>query len=284
MNTLTASSRAEFLRLRTWPSLWVLLSAWLVLNLTFVYVFNYLTYRSDGGTGFGAAVPRSVLLARMLPGAVPEVLTQGMAMFGGALILTLGALAAGSGYGWGTWKTALTQGPGRLTAIGGTLVALAVVVAALVVVVFAVDLGVSSIVAGAESQPMRLPWVGDSARAIGAGMLILGMWTACGVLIGTLARGPALAVGLGLVWVLVVENLLRGVGAVLDPIRFVTDYLPGTAAGSLAGGLGGAASDAERTPGVLTVLGPGLAAAVLAVYLVVFVVATAVVLRRRDVD
>ncbi|MFC9786682.1 ABC transporter permease subunit [Rhodococcus sp. NPDC127528] len=284
MNTLSASFRAELLRLRKWPSLWVLSAAWLLLDLTFVYVFNYLTYRSGGGTGFGAAVPRSVLLARMLPGAVPEVLTQGMAMFGGALILTLGALAAGSGYGWGTWKTVLTQGPGRLRAIGGTLLALAAVVAALVVVVFAADLAVAWLVAAAESQPTSLPGVGDSVRAIGAGMLILGMWTACGVLIGTLARGPALAVGLGLVWVLVVENLLRGVGAVLAPIRLVTDYLPGTAAGSLAGGLSGAAADAERTPGVLAVLGPGLAATVLTIYLVIFVAVTAAVLRKRDVD
>ena len=35
------------------------------------------------------------------------------------------------------------------------------------------------------------------------------MWAAAGVLLGVLARGPALAVWLGLVWSLVVENLLR---------------------------------------------------------------------------
>ncbi|HEU4542437.1 MAG TPA: hypothetical protein VFR23_15020 [Jiangellaceae bacterium] len=41
-----------------------------------------------------------------------------------------------------------------------------------------------------------------------ATQLIFGMWTAAGVLIGVLTRSPALAVGLGLVWSLVVENLL----------------------------------------------------------------------------
>ena len=66
------------------------------------------------------------------------------------------------------------------------------------------------------------------------------MWALAGVLLGMLARGPALAVGLGLVWALVVENLLRGVANALPAGRGVTDLLPGTAAGSLAGALGGA--------------------------------------------
>lgn len=37
--------------------------------------------------------------------------------------------------------------------------------------------------------------------------MIGGMWILGGALTGTLTRGPALAVGLGLVWVLAVENL-----------------------------------------------------------------------------
>ena len=50
------------------------------------------------------------------------------------------------------------------------------------------------------------------AEAAGAGFLVLEMWALLGYALGTLARGPALSVGLGLVWALVVENLLRGVG------------------------------------------------------------------------
>ena len=81
------------------------------------------------------------------------------------------------------------------------------------------------------------------------------MWTAAGVLLGTLTRGPALAVGLGLVWALVVENLLRGVATLLGPVKAVTDLLPGTAAGSLAGALGALPpSDPNGTPGVNTIL------------------------------
>jgi len=44
----------------------------------------------------------------------------------------------------------------------------------------------------------------------------------------TLTRGPALAVGLGLVWSLVVETLLRGVAGLLGPLDIVTNLLPGS--------------------------------------------------------
>ena len=55
------------------------------------------------------------------------------------------------------------------------------------------------------------------------------MWALTGFLLGTVARGPALSVGLGLVWALVVENLLRGVGALLGAVEAFTKVLPGTA-------------------------------------------------------
>ena len=57
-----------------------------------------------------------------------------------------------------------------------------------------------------------MPSLGRSSRSLGAGFLVMEMWALVGFLLGTLARGPALSVGLGLVWALVVENLLRGVG------------------------------------------------------------------------
>ena len=79
----------------------------------------------------------------------------------------------------------------------------------------------------AESQTIVWPSLAG-CRGIGAGFLVLEMWILAGFLLGTLARGPALSVGLGLVWALVVENLLRGVGALLEPIEAFTRVLPGT--------------------------------------------------------
>jgi hypothetical protein len=146
------------------------------------------------------------------------------------------------------------------------------------------DMLAAFVVAGVEAQPVRWPGLLDVAQGLGAALLICGMWMAAGVLLGTLARGPALAVGLGLVWSLVVENLLRGVAGLLGPVEAVTDVLPGTAAGSLAGALGALVqSDPSGTPGVTTAIGGGPAVALLAAYLVAFLAASLALTARRDV-
>ncbi|MEU3015414.1 ABC transporter permease [Nocardia asteroides] len=277
---LWASLRAESIRLGRWPTFWIVLGVWILLNLTFAYLFNYLAYTSGESGAMADGLPRDVLLGQLMPAAVPEVFTQGMAMFGGALMLILGALAVGSGYGWGTWKTVFTQGPSRQAAVGGLLVGLLVVVIALVGVAFAVDLGVASLIAVSEGQPLVLPSLEQSVLGIGSGVAILSMWTLAGACVGAVARGPALAVGLGLVWVLVVENLLRGVAGIFGPIEAVTDVLPGTAAGSLAGAL--RTVDGPPTPGVLDILTRGESLALLAGYLLVFGGGTVWLMTRRD--
>jgi ABC-2 type transport system permease protein len=280
---LARSTRAELLRLRKWPALWLTIGVELLLNLLFVYVFNYVSYRSSGDSGISEGVPKQVLLERMMPAAIPHSGVAGMPMFGGALVLILGALAAGSGYGWGTVKTVALQGPGRLTSMAGSLAALLGMVVCLVAAMFATDVAASLLIATTESQAVAWPALSDSAVSLGGGVLIMGAWTLGGVLLGTLARSAALSVGLGLVWVLAVENLLRGVAEVWSPLQTVTDLLPGTAAGSLAGALGAVpVSEPGGTPGVLTTLSGGSALALLGSYVVLFVAATGAVMRRRD--
>ncbi len=276
---LVRSSRAELRRLLRWPATWVLVGVWSALSLTFTYVFDWISYRTGETTGPAAA---GVTLDGLLPAAIPDVLVQGMPMFGGAIVMILGALAVGSGYGWGTWKTVLTQGPGRVAAFGGTLVALGVVIAGTVLATIGVDLAVSSLIAAVEGGSGALPGLADLARSYGGGLLIMGMWTAAGVLVGVLARGPALAVGLGLVWSLVVENLLRGVAAALPGIEGVTDRLPGSAAGSLAGSLGAVGDAQGGAPGVLDVLSGPVATGLTAGYLVAFAALSLLLVGRRD--
>jgi ABC-2 type transport system permease protein len=282
------SLRAELIRLARWPVTWVLSGTWLVLNLAFGYVFNYLTYRSDNGVGFAADASSPararVVLAQMMPDSVPVTMVKELPLGGGALMLILGALAVGGGFGWGTWTTVFLTGPRRSVAVAGTLAAIAVIVTGLVLTTFAVDLLVAYTVATAESQPVIWPALADTARNLGAALLIGAMWTTGGALLGTLTRGPALAVGLGLVWLLVLENLLRGVAATLGPVEAVTDILPGTAAGSLAGALGALThSDPNGTPGVATAIGGPAAVALLGAYLFAFVAASLALMARRDV-
>nr|WP_280240043.1 ABC transporter permease subunit [Nocardia abscessus] len=280
LRDLVASTKAEMLRLRKWPAFWIILGTWILMNLTFAYLFNYLAYTSGESGRMSNGLPREALLRQMLPAAVPEVFTQGMAMFGGALMLILGALTVGSGYGWGTWKTVFTQGPSRVQTVAAVLLSLAVVVVGLVCAAFVVDVSIAALIAASQSQPVTLPALDRSLLGILTGAAILGMWTLAGALIGAIARGPALAVGLGLVWVLVVENLLRGVAGIFAPIRPITDHLPGTAAGSLAGAM--RTVDGPATPGVLDVLPRAESLVVLAAYLVVFASGTIWLMRERD--
>ena len=281
-SALLASTRAELLRLRKWPVLWVMLGVGIVLDILFGYVFDYVSYRTGNSSEVNEGVPPAALLDDLLPAGVPETTLQGMPMFGGALLLILGALTVGGGYGWGTWKTVFTQGVSRASAFGGTLTALASVVVAMVTATFLVNFGISALISAVESEPLVWPPLSVTGQSIGAGLLIYGMWASCGVLVGTLARSPALAVGLGLVWALAVENLLRGVANVLGGLQVVTDLLPGTAAGSLAGALGATTLGDDGAPGVLTALDGGPAALLLGIYIVAFATAAGLLITRRD--
>jgi ABC-type transport system involved in multi-copper enzyme maturation permease subunit len=280
VRALLDSTGAELLRLRKWPAIWVVIGAWLTLGLMFGYAFSYIGYR----TGSGPAAEdrtREQLLTAVLPPGVPDVLVQGMPMFGAALAMVLGALAAGNGFGWGTWKTALTQGPSRGNVIGGSLVAVSTFVVATVVLTLVMFLATSTGIAAIEGQSLSWPALDDVAVAFGGGLLVLEMWTLLGYAVAVLAKGPALAIGLGLVWVLVVENLLRSVASLLSVIDQLTRLLPGTAGGSLVGAIIG--GNPNGTPGVLDVVGAGRALVTVTTYAVVLVCLVLVVMRRRDV-
>ncbi|MGY1605433.1 hypothetical protein [Geodermatophilus sp. SYSU D00815] len=112
MTALTGSTRAELLRLYRWPSLWAPMGAWLTLNLTFGCLFDYIAYRTGDDTAVPGGIPAGQLVDGLLPPTAPVTLVHGMPLFDGALVMIMGALVVGSGYGWGTGKTVLTRGPG----------------------------------------------------------------------------------------------------------------------------------------------------------------------------
>jgi ABC-2 type transport system permease protein len=279
-NPVLRSTRAELLRLRKWPAVWVTLGAWLALAATFGYLFNYLAYATGSQNFATDGQSAGSLLAQVLPGNVPAVLVQGTPMFGGALMMVLGALVAGSGYGWGTWKTVFTQGPSRTSALLGSMAAVGVLVLGLVVASALMSFGLALGIAALEDVAVAWPAVTELATGMGYAYLILLMWALVGFGLGTLARGPALSVGLGLVWALVLENLLRGVGTLLGPVEAFTLLTPGTAAGSLVGAFVGVTGD----PGVIDVLSRERSLVTLAAYVVLVPVATLLLVRRRDVD
>lgn len=275
---MLASFRAEMLKLGKRPATWLLGGVWLAMLLTFAYLLPY--FSKDSAT----PGPRGGPLLDTLPANLVTNAVGGFALFGGALAMILGALVAGSEYGWGSLKAVLTQRPGRLAIFSGSLAALAAILLAVVVISFIVAAGASAGIANLESLPIDWPGMGAIAQGIGAGWLILGMWCLFGVALGTLTRGTALAIGLGLVWALVVENLIRASAGAISLLDLVQRALPGVNAGSLVAALGARGEgDADGTPGVAAVVDGTQAGLVVAGLLVSFAVVAAILIRRRDV-
>lgn len=266
------------------PATWILFGVFLTLTLFFGYFLPYAAYATGSDLGAAGGVPPEEILGGILPAELVPNLLGGFPLFGGAIALILAALSAGGEYGWGTLKTILTQRPRRLTVLGGKLLGIAVVVLALVLASFAFGAAASSVVAAVESRPMSWPSAADLAEGIAAGWLVLGMWSLFGAVLAVLSRSTALAVGLGLVWALVLENLFRGVASLLDVFETLQQVLPGTNAGSLVAALGAPpVGEPQGTPGVVAVVEGTQAAVVLGGYAVAFALVAAVALQRRDV-
>lgn len=266
---------AEMIKLVKRPANWLLLAVALLLALLFTYVIPYAGYK--GGTG-GPTADRG--LADVLPANLVGNSIGGLPVFLGAIMVILGVLAVGGEYGWNTWKTVLAQRPSRLSVYAGKVAVLMVAALTVVLAIFVTGLAASLIIASVENQSLALPSAKDLVIGVGAGWLLAAMWTSFGVLLAVLLRGVALALGLGLVWLLAVQNLLALLAApLLDWIAQAQKGLPGPNAGSLAAALG----SGSDTPGVDALVGGGQAAIVVTAYLLGFLIVGAVELRRRDI-
>ena len=282
---MSGSYRAELLKLRKWPAMWILAAVLLVLSQVFGYLIPYVAYRSGGGSGFAAGETPAQLLADVLPGRLVPNTLGGFPLFAGAIALIIGALVAASEYGWGTLKTILAQRPRRPSLLAGKLLATATAILALTVAVFAVNALWSWVITASEGRPADWPSLLDLGRGIGAGWLILGMWSLVGALLGILFRSTSLAIGLGLVWALAVENLVRGFAGVLGFLDAFQRGLPGVNAGSLVAALGAATLDQPGgTPGVTAVVSGPRALVVLVAYVAVLTLLAGVALQRQDVQ
>jgi ABC-2 type transport system permease protein len=282
IRAVAGSFSAEVLKLRKRPAIWVLVGVVLLLTQVFGYILPYSSYATGGENNQTQGVDPQQVLAGVLPGELVPSSLGGYPIFAGALALVLGALVAGSDYGWGTLQTALTQRPTRLALYGGKLLALAAVSLTVVLATFALNAVVASAIAAVESKPLDFPSAAALARGIGSGWLIIGMWSGFGALLGFAFRSVALPIGLGVVWVLGVENLISGVAdSLLTALRPLRDLLPGVNAGSLVWSLGPGSGDAA--PGVVDAVSGTRATVALAVYVAAFAAAGAYLLRRRDV-
>jgi ABC-2 type transport system permease protein len=269
---------AEILKLRRSWSTSILIGILALVELLLGYLLIYLIAQIPPPPDQPDFGPGLVLTLRP-ENFVSNVLNM-LASLGGALALVLGAMHSAREYGWRTISTLLTQGPTRVGVVAAKAVALAVVVVVMVLVTFAAGAIGTTVVAGLQGEAVTFPPLAEIASGFAAGCLIVGAWAALGFALGFLLRSTGLAIGLGLVYALVIETVIQGLANINETIEAISRGLLGANGTALAASFG---PDAVAEEFGVVAIEPPVAAVVLAAYIVVGLVAAALVFTRRDV-
>ena len=259
---MTALVRAEWTKLFT-TRVWIgLLLGACVLVAGFVVLFTSFAGSTPGGAQGGGP-----------PGGLPAVGTEQfeqLVLATGAnvtvLFLILGIIGMTQEYRHRTATPTFLTTPRRGRVVIAKLAAYALVAVPFALVVVAVNYGVAAVAAGARGAVPALS--GENLQVLANSGLALVIYTVIGVGLGALVRNQVGAIVGGLVYLFVVEAIVRQISAIADAYK----WLPGGALEALTATLQGP-DLLERWQGGLLLLGYGLVAALLGTVLAV----------RRDV-
>lgn len=291
VGAVAASLRAELLVLRRWPSMWMFLLITPLYTLINNYLIQWLFYRT-ADSGVIADLSPDQILPTLVPGRfVASALNNFGSNYGfeGTVpFILVGALVAGSDWGTGTIKTAVTQGPRRAWTVLGQATAVAAAIMSSVALTFAVAATASSVISLLETGSLS-PSIGAFpppeavARGVAAAALIGLTYGAVGLALGSLFRSAGGAIAAALLWTDVLQPTLNNL-AELHIVTVVNNALPdGNVAilthlfGQVDFGPSGSQNAAPTSAGFTT------AAVVLGLYAVVFLVLPTVLIRRRDI-
>lgn len=196
---------------------------------------------------------------------------------GAAMAIVLGAILSGSDYSWGTLKTVMTQGPGRLTTWTGRVIVFMAWMAILTLVMFAVGAGYSVIIAVTQSHAIVWPAAIEIVKGMGTIWLLLAAFGSVGLALGVLIKQSAAALGVGLVYLLAVEILavrfIDGLNG--GAYKWIGDLFIGQNATALTQNFAGRA--------VTSSISAEQAVLVLAAYIAGLFVVAGGLIRKRDV-
>jgi ABC-2 type transport system permease protein len=274
---------AELRKLSPRPAVWWLGGMTLAI-VGLVYGISYLQYNSstfqvDPGVSLAA------IKATLYPANFYRTVLQDSYLVGGALMLVMGALAVGSEYGWGTFKTMYTQGPGRITTLLGQLLALSVVNAVITGALYALGAGVSYLIATAAGGSTSWPATTNTLKAVAATWLIFQCWTILGMAMAFVLRQSAMAIGLGLAYMLAVEGILFTVlgNFNISWITTVEKFFVGQNVNALTTSFGQALTRRGTGAGATQLVSAEQAVLVILAYAVGLVFLSTILVRRRDV-
>lgn len=220
--------------------------------------------------GFAAAVgllTLAIVLLTILSGHPTTVPDKRSALAVGssvsAVLLLYGVVGAGAEYRHRTLAPALLVAPGRARLLVARLVAYALAALVIGLIITAVAFAIGLPLLAARPGPDLAS--GDYLRAAGGGLLAMVLSTMLGVGVGTLVGKQVPAVIAAIVWIFVLEPLSGLIGS-------ISKFTIGQSATSIGGDTGG------------DVLPWASAFLVLIAWTALFLVAAAVVDRRRDIS
>jgi len=276
---MIASLRAESLKTRKRWANWILFGILLLTLLLIGYVVVYVVL-SNPPPNFRSPVPARVLKREVFPeNLVPNVLAF-TSRIGTAIMIILGGLSTASEYGWLTVQTILVQKPSRSAVLLGKLAMLAIVTLLVAVVTLAATALTSYLLMTIDGTSSSWPSATVLLKGFGALWLEFAVWTAFGMLLGIAFRSTAAAIGGGLTYLFVGEDLLGQVFRNTEGVKEVLRFLPGVNAGAVNASF----RLTFRNPDTTTQLVDATRGTItLLAYLVAFTVLALLIFRRLDV-
>jgi ABC-2 type transport system permease protein len=277
---------AELRKTAKRPAVWMCLGVVLALLVAIGYAVVWFVY-GHPPRNFEQSLPRGTTIADLKATLYPLHFYQQVLGFSGslgsAIALVLGVLSVGSEYGWNTLKTLFSQRPGRLTVLAAKFACLIVVMLVFAVAMMLAAALASLAAAGLDGGDITFPAARTIVKAALATWLMFTVWAFFGGFFAFAFRQSALAIGLGLVYVLVVEGLIFQLVGLAggDTFRKIQSWFPAANTNGLAQAFGRAGRTGGGGPPAL--MDGTHAVIALLVYATAFAVASAIFLRSRDV-
>ncbi|HLU95704.1 MAG TPA: ABC transporter permease subunit [Thermobifida alba] len=275
---MISALNAELLLLRHRGAPYVVGAAWVTMVVGFAFLVPAVVY-----VNLDAGSDRDQLLAVLLPESVGSTAVSSYPLFGGAMMLILGVLLTGSEYRWRTWTVRLSQGPDRTQVMAAKFTAGAAAVVLIAVAAMLAAVLSSAVIALLTDSPLDWPGAAALLTSLGGAALISVAWMSVGAALAVVFRGTSVALAVGLLWTLALENTVSGLASMFDVLEPLRSVLLGTASGSLVAALGAPTLEEGGTPGVVDHLGTPAALTVLLAYTAVSVAVAVWLTRRRDI-
>ena len=193
--------------------------------------FIYLMIDSPQGNGDrGRSISREVL--GLASGSVNGFASVGN--FLGIIALCVFAAQTAQEYTYGTLRNLLIRQPGRLKILLGKLISMMMFAVIMILIAAVVSIAISYFLAPGAKVNTDLWFTSDGFQAIYTTFINVTIsvvaFGVVGMILGLLLRSPISAISLGVLWLLIVENLLIAVKNSLQ------NWLPGAQLSAIASG------------------------------------------------